>query len=125
MALATGTTLFANADPTTSYVASSWIKVCDSKQVTVQFKYTYNSSTAIVYYYEWSPDAVTWYTAVNIATTAGANTVTQPINTIAVSASVNWEDAFYVQDVFLRVQVKRTGGAVSDTIAITATLLRI
>ena len=116
-------TLLATADPTTSYVASNYVNSSPYEKITAQFVLTWNSSTSIEWYWESSPDAVTWFRHLNLSAAAGVNTAVRNNQTIVLGASANWEDCIYVQDKYTRVNVKRTGGAASDTLAVTVTLL--
>ncbi len=125
--LVSGPAIFAVADPTTSYVTTNYVRAVTSSRskMTVQFTLTWASSTSIEYYYEWSPDGTNWFRTLNLSAAAGVNTATLNNQTIVLGASAKWEDSMYVQDIFFRVNVKRTGGSASDTLAVSVTQLDI
>lgn len=108
---------------TTSYVASNHLYVGQGEKVTFQFALVWADSTSTEWYIEWSPDATTWYRSLNLSAAAGVNTATLNNQSLASGASATWEDSVYVQDVYVRVAVKKTGGVGADTLGVTATIL--
>lgn len=114
-------TLRASASLTTSYVASDYAKVSHFERVDVRLLFDWDDATSVEWYYEWSADGTTFYPEQNIATSAGTSTFTAQVNTRAVAADVNWADALYVTDNYLRVQIKRTGGAGTNAMTVALT----
>ena len=115
--------LRAAAALTTSYVASSHVDCRWTKTICLLFTSIWASATSVEYYVEWSDDGTTWYRSLSASTSSGVVTMTENSATIAVSASLNFADAFPVQAQYMRVWAKRTGGASGDTLAIDVTLM--
>lgn len=115
--------LLAAVDPTTSYAAagtSSHANCAGARAITLLFTRVHNSATSIEWYVEWSQDGTTFFRTVNKSVLGGAVTNTLSEDTIAVSATIlRWTDTFAPQAPYFRVVVKRTGGAASDTVAVT------
>lgn len=122
--LGTPPILRAASDPTTSYVEpTTHIRTADFFLVAAKFAFVKTDGTSFEWYYEWSEDGITWYREPNVSTSAGTSTITAAENTF-VAATANLIDVLYVADNFFRVYVKRTGGAVTNTVAVKATLIR-
>jgi hypothetical protein len=110
----------ADAALTTSYVASDHMDVTGADACTVLIAYTYASATSIEWYVEWSHDGTTWFRSINVSPAAGVNTITANSQTYATSATINLSDGnIPVEAAYVRVQIKRTGGAAGDTAAVT------
>lgn len=105
---------------TTSYVASSHIDCSQGNRVTLYFTLTWVDSTSHTYYVEWSHDATTWFRSINVATSAGTNTLTMNENLATLGASTNFADSFDRLAPYMRVQIKKTGGVGADTMKIEA-----
>ena len=117
-------TLRASAATTTSYVASSHVRVGQFQYVSLDFILTWVDSTSTEWYVEWSQDGTTWYRSLDYAVSGGTITATLNSATIANAASANWNDGpIAVQDVYMRVFAKKTGGVGADTLAVTVTAL--
>jgi len=117
-------TLLAQSDPTTTYAATDHMLCGWAEKITVQFNFVKTDGTSFEWYYEWSSDATTWYRSINLSASAGVNTVTANNQTF-VAATAALEDCMYVQDLYFRVKIQRTGGAVTNTVKVTATLLAL
>lgn len=118
-------TVCAATDPTTSYAALGDYVYCgQADYASLRFTSAFNSATSFEYYVEWSYDASTWFRSINVATSTSTNTLTLNNATITVGgAAIKWIDTFKVQDAFMRLVAKRTGGAASDTLAVACDLL--
>lgn len=116
-------TLRADAATTTSYVASSHVKTVAGVKIAVLIKVTWVDSTSTEWYVEWSHDGTTWYRSINVAPSAGTNTVTVNNQTHASGASVNLCDSFEPEGAYMRVNIKKTGGVGADKAEIIAQLL--
>lgn len=122
-ALVTGPLLFAAADPTTSYAPTNFIRCADFLRIGVDLSFVKTDGTSFEWYYEWSPDGTNWHRESNKATSAGVNTVTANNQTF-VAATAKLHDSLWIEDAFFRVQIQRTGGAVTNTAAVSAFLSR-
>ena len=117
-------TLRAALATTSSYVATSHMRTLDGEWVSLDFALVWVDSTSTQWYVEWSQDGTTWYRSLNYSASAGTITATANNATIVLGASTNWNDGpIRVQDNYMRVQVKKTGGVGADTLAVFATLL--
>lgn len=113
----------AAAATTTSYVASNYVATGQAKRITLEFTLVWVDSTSTEWYIEWSHDGSTWFRSVDYAVGGGTNTGTVNVNTLASSASLKWVDSFEPEGIYMRVNVKKTGGVGADTLAVTAVLL--
>ena len=116
-------TIFADADPTTSYVASDTLYCAQAALANLELVITRSTSTSFEWYLEWSNDGTTWFRELNISPSSGTNTVYANSYTLGVSSSVNVLLSNAVLAPYLRVNVKRTGGSSSDKVTIKAALL--
>ena len=108
---------------TTSYVVTSYVSTAQAHRINVQFTMVWAASTSTEWIVEWSPDGTTFYQSVNYSVTGGVNTALLASNTFAAGASATWLDSYEIQDAFMRLSVKKTGGAGADTLAVACTLL--
>ena len=118
-------TLRAALATTTSYVASSHVQVSQGHRVVLEFALTWADSTSTQWYVEWSPDGTTWFRSINVSSSGGVNTVTLNNATFASGASAAWVDPIEPEGLYMRVNVKKTGGVGADALAVTATLLGV
>ena len=108
---------------TTSYVATGHMKTADGDFVSLALALVWADSTSTEWYVEWSQDGTTWYRSLNYSASAGVITTVANNATLVNGASANWNDGpIRIQDAYMRVQVKKTGGVGADTIAIYASL---
>lgn len=121
---ATPATLRANAALTTSYVASDHCKVPSARKIGILLKLTYVAATSVEWYVEWSHDATTWYRSINVSPSSGTNTIYANSQTYTLgAASVNLCDLVEPQAAYLRVYIKKTGGAGADAAEIIAVVV--
>ena len=113
-------TLRADLATTTSYVASSHVKVVGAKKIALLLKITWVDSTSTEWYVEWSHDGTTFYRSPNLSPSSGTNTVYVNSQTHASGASVNICDSFDAEAAYMRVNVKKTGGVGADKAEIIA-----
>lgn len=117
-------TLLATVDPTTSYAAagtSSHVKCAGADTIGLLFTHVHGTSTSFEWYVEWSYDGTTFFRTCNKSVSGAAVTNTLSEDTLTVSSSIlKWVDTFPPQAPYFRVNVKRTGGSSTDTIAIVA-----
>lgn len=104
---------------TTSYVAAKTVDCDRLRAVSILLSLTWVDSTSCEWDLAWSPDGLDWYSPVNYSPSAGATTTVPANMTQAVTASVKWNDGpIAVQDRYLRVRAKKTGGSGADALAI-------
>ena len=116
--------LRADAALTSSYVATSHLKSISGEWINLDFLFTWAAATSVEWYVEWSADGTTWYRDTSYSVSAGVATLLASSNTIAVTASVNWNDGpIRCRDNYMRVQAKKTTGAGADSLAISATVI--
>lgn len=118
-------TLRASAATTTGYVQSNYAYCGTASKVSLLFSLTWVDSTSTEYYVAWSDDGTNWYRSINVATTAGTNTVTMNNQAVALGASTKWVDTFDVQAPYVSVFVKKSGGAGADALAVSADFLSL
>lgn len=107
---------------TTAYVGAGWLRTAGAQWVSLDFALVWGAGTSVEWRWDWSYDGTTWFPDTAIAVTGGVATVAAASSTIAVTASVNWNDGpIRVRGNFMRPQVKVTG-VTTDTVAIVATL---
>jgi hypothetical protein len=108
---------------TTAYVACTPIRCGNAPFVSFGFDLSWSSSTSVEWYYGWSDTQTgTYRTETNTATTGASTTHAVASNTLAVTASVSWEDKIRTKNAWCTVYVKRTGGSASDVLAVTGEL---
>lgn len=106
---------------TTSYVASSAVRVGNAKFVSISFDFTWGSATSVEWYYAWASTSTGTARPETVTATTGATTThLVAANTLAVTASAAWVDRVKPQGAFLVVYAKRTGGSASDALTMNA-----